>query len=156
MVYFQPKIQIWVNFGGPLIEKCWYILCSLGIFDSNFGYFMTILCSFGTFFRFWYHVPRKIWQPWAWERIKFWKFCICAISRKLERHKRLKFNDFVNAKFRLDKPLDDGRAGWPDECLKKNPPKSVIQTIYLSKLLSVIRGNEVQTLRLYFWKICPK
>jgi hypothetical protein len=23
-----------------------------------------ILCSFGTFFRFfWYHVPRKIWQP---------------------------------------------------------------------------------------------
>jgi hypothetical protein len=25
---------------------------------------MYILCSFGTFFRFWYHVPRKIWQPW--------------------------------------------------------------------------------------------
>jgi hypothetical protein len=23
-----------------------------------------ILYSFGTFFRFWYHVPRKIWQPW--------------------------------------------------------------------------------------------
>jgi hypothetical protein len=23
-----------------------------------------ILCSFGTFFRFWYHVTRKIWQPW--------------------------------------------------------------------------------------------
>jgi hypothetical protein len=23
-----------------------------------------ILCSFGTFFRFWYHAPRKIWQPW--------------------------------------------------------------------------------------------
>jgi hypothetical protein len=22
-----------------------------------------ILCSFGTLFRFWYHVPRKIWQP---------------------------------------------------------------------------------------------
>jgi hypothetical protein len=29
--------------------------------------FMTIwysLCSFGTFFRFGYHVPLKIWQPW--------------------------------------------------------------------------------------------
>jgi hypothetical protein len=24
-----------------------------------------IWCWFGTFFRFWYHVPRKIWQPWA-------------------------------------------------------------------------------------------
>jgi hypothetical protein len=23
------------------------------------------LCWFGTFFRFLYHVPRKIWQPWA-------------------------------------------------------------------------------------------
>jgi hypothetical protein len=21
------------------------------------------MCSFGTFFRFWYYVPRKIWQP---------------------------------------------------------------------------------------------
>jgi hypothetical protein len=30
-------------------------------------YFMTIcyiLSSLGTFLRFWYHVPRKIWQPW--------------------------------------------------------------------------------------------
>jgi hypothetical protein len=23
-----------------------------------------IMCSFGTFFQFWYHVPRKIWLPW--------------------------------------------------------------------------------------------
>jgi hypothetical protein len=23
-----------------------------------------ILCSFGTFFRLWYRVPRRIWQPW--------------------------------------------------------------------------------------------
>jgi hypothetical protein len=30
------------------------------------GYYMTIwyiLCSIGTFFRFWYPIPRKIWQP---------------------------------------------------------------------------------------------
>jgi hypothetical protein len=33
----------------------WYILYS----------FWCILYSFGTFFRFWYHVPRKIWQPWS-------------------------------------------------------------------------------------------
>jgi hypothetical protein len=24
-----------------------------------------ILCSFGTFFRLWYRVPRRIWQPWT-------------------------------------------------------------------------------------------
>jgi hypothetical protein len=32
----------------------------------HLGYFMTIwyiLSSFGTFFLFWYHAPRKIWQP---------------------------------------------------------------------------------------------
>jgi hypothetical protein len=23
---FKPKIPIWVNFGGPLNGKCWYIL----------------------------------------------------------------------------------------------------------------------------------
>jgi hypothetical protein len=36
------------------------------ILYRHLGYFMTIwyiLCSFGAFFRFWYHVPRKIWQP---------------------------------------------------------------------------------------------
>jgi hypothetical protein len=29
---FQPKIPIWVNFGGPLIGKCLYILWPFGIF----------------------------------------------------------------------------------------------------------------------------
>jgi hypothetical protein len=34
----------------------------------RFGKFMAIwyiLCPFGTFFRFLYHVPGKIWQPWS-------------------------------------------------------------------------------------------
>jgi hypothetical protein len=64
---FKPKIPIWVNFGGPYIGKCLYILLSLGIFYGDLGYFMTfwnILYSFGTFVRLWYHVPIKIWQPW--------------------------------------------------------------------------------------------
>jgi hypothetical protein len=63
----KPKIPIWVNLGGPLNAKCVYILWPFGIFYRNLGYFMTIwyiLCSFGKFFRFWYIVSRKIWQPW--------------------------------------------------------------------------------------------
>jgi hypothetical protein len=27
----RPKIPIWVYFGGPWNEKCWYILCPFGI-----------------------------------------------------------------------------------------------------------------------------
>jgi hypothetical protein len=29
---FKPKIQIWINFGGPWNEKCWYILWPFGIY----------------------------------------------------------------------------------------------------------------------------
>jgi hypothetical protein len=49
---FKPKIPIWVNFGGPWVGKCWYILWPFGIFYGYLGYFMTIwyiFCSFGTF-----------------------------------------------------------------------------------------------------------
>jgi hypothetical protein len=49
---FKPKIQIWINFGGPYIVKCLYILRPLGIFYGDWGYFMTIwyiLNSYGTF-----------------------------------------------------------------------------------------------------------
>jgi hypothetical protein len=48
--------------------KMFNISLSFKIFSGDLGYFMTIwyiLYSFGTFFRFWYHVPRKIWQPCA-------------------------------------------------------------------------------------------
>jgi hypothetical protein len=65
---FNPKIPIWEKFSGPQVGKCWYILWPFGIFYGYLGYSMTIrqiLCSFGTFFQFWYHAPRKIWQPWS-------------------------------------------------------------------------------------------
>jgi hypothetical protein len=44
------------NFYGHSVyfTTIWYILWPFGIFC---GYF-------GTFFPFWYVVPRKIWQPW--------------------------------------------------------------------------------------------
>jgi hypothetical protein len=44
------------------------------IFSGQLEHFMIIwyiLCSFGTFLRFWYHVPRKIWQPWIKVHPKF-------------------------------------------------------------------------------------
>jgi hypothetical protein len=68
---FKPKIPIWVNFGVPWIGKCWYILWQSVLFYGHLGYSMTIwsiLCLFGSFFRFVYHVPRKIWQPWTGQR----------------------------------------------------------------------------------------
>jgi hypothetical protein len=47
---FEPKISIWENFSGPRIRKLWYILRPLGTFYGHFGYFMTIVSLFGTFF----------------------------------------------------------------------------------------------------------
>jgi hypothetical protein len=32
---FKPKIPIWVNFGGPLNGKCWFILRPFGIFNAR-------------------------------------------------------------------------------------------------------------------------
>jgi hypothetical protein len=49
-----------------MVKYC-YILWPLRIYDGHLGHLTTIcynLSSFGTFFRFWYHLPRKIWQPW--------------------------------------------------------------------------------------------
>jgi hypothetical protein len=51
---------------GYLME-IWDILWRFGISYRDLVYFMAIwyiLYLFGTFFRFGYHVPRKIWKPW--------------------------------------------------------------------------------------------
>jgi hypothetical protein len=61
---FQPKIPICINFDWNNVDVG--ILWPLGIFDGHLGYSLTIryiLCLFGTFFRIWYHAPRKIRQP---------------------------------------------------------------------------------------------
>jgi hypothetical protein len=68
MVSFQTKYtnlgKFWRALGGKMLI---YILGLLGIFMDIW----VILWPFGTFrvhlvhyFWFWYHVPRKIWQPW--------------------------------------------------------------------------------------------
>jgi hypothetical protein len=72
---FKPQIPIWVNFGGPLNDKCCYILWSFGIFYGHLA-----LCM-ATWLSLWSHVvyfshfgtfrPRKIWQPWPRIRLCF-------------------------------------------------------------------------------------
>jgi hypothetical protein len=55
-----------VNFGGSFNGKYWYVLRPFVPFYCYHKYVMAIwynLWSFGTFFPFWYFVPRKIWQP---------------------------------------------------------------------------------------------
>jgi hypothetical protein len=61
---FKPKIPIWVNFGGPYIGKCLYILWPFGIFYGHLGYFydhsvhFVFHCYIFTGFG-----KEKIWQP---------------------------------------------------------------------------------------------
>jgi hypothetical protein len=38
-LFSNQKIPIWVNFRGPSIEKCCYILTPFGIFYGQIGYF---------------------------------------------------------------------------------------------------------------------
>jgi hypothetical protein len=38
---FKPKIQIWVNFGGPCTGRCRHILWTLGPFYNLLLYFWT-------------------------------------------------------------------------------------------------------------------
>jgi hypothetical protein len=60
---FKPKIPIWVNFWGPYIGECLYILWPFVILEIFYIWpFGTFCIHFVHFFRFWYHVPRKIWQ----------------------------------------------------------------------------------------------
>jgi hypothetical protein len=70
-VYLHTKIPIWVYFGGPCNEKCWYIfgplvyftvipyiLWSFGMFHGHLVYYILVY-----FLAIWYVAPRKIWQP---------------------------------------------------------------------------------------------
>jgi hypothetical protein len=67
MVYFQTKNPNLGEFfrtldGEMLIYLNFYLECFTDI--CIFMIIWYILCSFGTFFQFWYHARRKIWQPW--------------------------------------------------------------------------------------------
>jgi hypothetical protein len=58
---FKPKIPIGVNFGGALDWKMLVYLMAIWSILQTYAILMTILyilCSFDTFFRFWF------WQPW--------------------------------------------------------------------------------------------
>jgi hypothetical protein len=51
----MPVWNILQTLGDILPLTIWYIFCSFGTFCVHLVHF----------FRFWYHVPRKIWQPWS-------------------------------------------------------------------------------------------
>jgi hypothetical protein len=68
MVSFQTKNPNLGSFWRSLDWKMlihfmaiWCTLQTIGIFYDHLVHFMFIWY----FFRFWYHVPRKIWQPWS-------------------------------------------------------------------------------------------
>jgi hypothetical protein len=70
MVYFQTENPNLSKFSRALDWKLLIYFCPFGVFYWHLVNFMTIwyiVCWFGTFFRFWYHVPRKIWQSWGWD-----------------------------------------------------------------------------------------
>jgi hypothetical protein len=63
MVSFRTKNQ---NFGGSCNGICWYILWPFVQLSGHLAYFMAMwhmFPRFGTFYPFWYVVPRKNWQP---------------------------------------------------------------------------------------------
>jgi hypothetical protein len=47
-LFSNQKSQIWVNFGGPLNGKCWYILWPFGIFYGHLVFFVVLCHIFPT------------------------------------------------------------------------------------------------------------
>jgi hypothetical protein len=66
-LFSNQKYQHEENFQGLRVKIVDTFYGHLECFtDIHMGYFMAIwhlLCLLGTFFRFWCHAPRKIWQP---------------------------------------------------------------------------------------------
>jgi hypothetical protein len=57
----EPKIQIWVNFGGSCNGRCWNILWTFGIYYGHLEYIMDIwyiLWKYGIFCGNLVHFPR--------------------------------------------------------------------------------------------------
>jgi hypothetical protein len=89
---FKPKIQNWVNFGGPFNGKCRYILWPFGIFYDHLEYFMAIWYNLWPFGIVCGHLlyfsqlgmlrKREIWQTCFW-LLSHSPFCVMfAIVKK--------------------------------------------------------------------------
>jgi hypothetical protein len=79
MVYFLTKNpnlgKFWRTLGWKMLicfMAIWNILLAFGIFYDQFGTFCVNLVHF---FRFQYHSPRKIWQPWLLHSQQRWIQC---------------------------------------------------------------------------------
>jgi hypothetical protein len=51
---FEPKIPIWINFGGPCDGRCWYILWPFGLFYGHLSILYGLLVYFMVI---WYIFP---------------------------------------------------------------------------------------------------
>jgi hypothetical protein len=62
----KPKIQIWLNFGGPWNGKCCHNLSPFGVPYCNWAFWPFGILSGRSVYisQYWYAVPRKIWQTW--------------------------------------------------------------------------------------------
>jgi hypothetical protein len=58
---FEPKIPIWVNFGGSYNGICWYVyFMTIWFILRHFGIFCGFYGHFVYFSPFWYVVRREI------------------------------------------------------------------------------------------------
>jgi hypothetical protein len=88
---YEPKIPIWLNFGGSCNEN-------IGMFYDHLVYFTAIgnmLWQFGIFCGhlvyfspYWYFVPRKIWQP-------------CCVAQRNKKMKYQKIRELGNTTLKL-------------------------------------------------------
>jgi hypothetical protein len=72
------------------------------------------LCSFNTFFRFWYHAPRKVWHPWlpqqenaTFTKIIFFSWIGPAAPRRRSKTTRMATN---SSRSQSASPPGSGRA----------------------------------------------
>jgi hypothetical protein len=64
---FEPKILIWVNFGGLAMSDVGINLWPFGLFYCHLVFVVAVWYNsgfWGISVPFWYVIPRKIWQPW--------------------------------------------------------------------------------------------
>jgi hypothetical protein len=65
--WVNPKIPIWVNFGGSFYGGSWYryFMAILGLLYDHMAHFVAICYILWSYFPLWNVIPRKIRQHWS-------------------------------------------------------------------------------------------